>query len=199
MNIGIDEAGRGALAGPLVVAGVSISLEQESILVNTGLSVRDSKVLSEIQREKIFQYLCDNNIYFVTEIISTEDINANGIGWANYEGIKRVCQKGCVRKPTPLLQAIVDGRFPLHKIQVKGMDIQCIVDADATIFPVILAGIVAKVTRDRIMNQLHRDWNHFGWDKNKGYGTAFHIQSLREYPQTPYHRQQFVATALSHR
>lgn len=209
MYIGVDEAGRGALAGPLVVAGVYVSPEQESLFVKSGLPIRDSKVLSEIQRERVFQYMCEHNIYYVTHSISIEEINMKGIAWANYEGIKQVVfsavqnesfgKVGPFPKVRPLkgeCSVIVDGRFPIHKIAVPGIDITCVVDADATIFPVILAGIVAKVTRDRIMKQLHLEYSQFGWDTNKGYGTAFHIQSLREFSQSPHHRVQFVQTAL---
>lgn len=184
MNIlGVDEAGRGAFAGPLVVASICADPE---VFKDTKLKIRDSKTLSEKQRELVYESVCNKKLLFHTVCITVEDINAQGIGWANTEGIKKVIPYSCPHK------VIVDGYFPQEKIALQGIDIQCVVDADATIFPVILAGIIAKVTRDRIMKTLHADFAHYGWEHNKGYGTKMHLEAIRTYGICPHHRKQFI-------
>lgn len=187
--LGVDEAGRGSFAGPLVVAGVCIDEQMEHYLLKEQIIIRDSKTMSEIQREKTFQVLHHLTIPTFVSIISVEDINTYGIGWANYEGIKRV-QGQALHKP--IKEIVVDGRFPLAKIAVPGLTIRCQVDADATEAPVMLAGIVAKVTRDRIMKQLHQEYPVYEWEKNKGYGTFVHRNMIKEYGLCVYHRVAFI-------
>jgi ribonuclease HII len=195
MNIlGVDEAGRGCLAGPLVIASVHVNPKQQRLLCAQHIPIRDSKLLSEGQRERVYEYLEQDNVFFCTYSIDIDAINTHGIGWANYEGIKHVIQSSIQDKHES--EIVVDGRFPLEKIAVQGVRIRCQVDADATIFPVILAGIVAKVTRDRYMNMLHRAFPHYYWNENKGYGTKKHIKALREHGISPHHRTLFINTAL---
>lgn len=187
--LGVDEAGRGSFAGPLVVAGVCIDEQMEHYLLKEQIIIRDSKTMSEIQREKTFQVLHHLTIPTFVSIISVEDINTYGIGWANYEGIKRV-QGLALHKP--IKETVVDGKFPLAKIAVPGLTIRCQVNADATEVPVMLAGIVAKVTRDRIMKQLHQEYPVYEWEKNKGYGTFVHRNMIKEYGLCVYHRVAFI-------
>lgn len=193
--IGIDEAGRGAFAGPLVAAGVYITASQKKRLLSGVVAIRDSKTLSFVQREAVFQVIGSLGIRYVTSVIPIVDINLHGIGWANYQAIKDVIQQFQVSIKEGSLtttEVIVDGKFPLDKIAVAGMTVTCQVDADATVLPVILAGIVAKVTRDRIMQKLHAEFPEFEWGKNKGYGTALHREKIACYGITEHHRTDFI-------
>ncbi len=192
---GIDEAGRGAFAGPIMMACVTIADVSEITAQLASLPVRDSKTLSELQREKVYDAICKLNIPFDIECINVPEINLRGIGWANIEGIRSLIQRS-LNVSTGVPHFIVDGYFPAKKIAVPGADIVCQVDADATELPVILAGIVAKVSRDRIMKQLHKEFIVYGWERNKGYGTREHREAIRKHGMCIYHREQFVATSL---
>jgi len=201
--IGIDEAGRGAFAGPFVAASVYIPDAQGMKEKLGSLPIRDSKTLSERQRERVFEAMCEFGISFETISISVPEINRRGIGWANTSGIRTLIKRAfspqvmwsCSTLP---VEVIVDGYFPQKKIAVKDIPVRCQVDADATVFSVILAGIVAKVTRDRIMKTLHEEYAMYGWERNKGYGTREHIEAIKRCGMCPYHREQFVKTALDH-
>lgn len=195
--LGIDEAGRGPLAGPLVVAGVYLSSIHHTAIRQASIPIRDSKTLSEKQREDVFGYIESSRIIYRTFCIDVPQIDDKGIGRANTEAIKQVINN----VPIPdrnILQVVVDGYFPPEKIAVEGVSITTQVDADATVLPVILAGIVAKVTRDRIMKQIHEEFPVYNWTRNKGYGTKEHIQAIIDNGSSPYHRTMFVETALKH-
>lgn len=196
--LGIDEAGRGPLAGPLVVAGVYLNTIHHTAIRQASIPIRDSKTLSEKQREDVFGYIESSGIIYRTFCIDVPQIDEKGIGWANTEAIKQVINN----VPIPdrnILQVVVDGYFPHEKIAVDGFSISTQVDADATVLPVILAGIVAKVTRDRIMKQIHEEFPVYNWVKNKGYGTKEHMQAIIEHGSTIHHRKVFVETALLHK
>ena len=199
---GIDEVGRGAFAGPLVAASVYVTEAQKAKLKRKKLVIRDSKTLSELQRETVYEEILDLGVIFSLQQVDIEDINQHGIGWANTTAIRALMEKN--KGPTqsdgvgPLtLHYVVDGRFPMRQIEVKGIDVQCIVDADATIFPVILAGIVAKVTRDRMMKKLHSEFEVYKWNENKGYGTKYHLEAIRLHGISPHHRIAFLQTAFA--
>ncbi len=184
---GLDEAGRGALAGPLVAAAIVCSPH----IVSGSLKIKDSKLLTAKERNKIYRWIIKNKISFTTEIISTRQINNRGIGWANKEIFKRLIKKIDARK------YFVDGNLKI-KVKDKGDRVKSVVDADATILPCILAGIVAKVTRDKMMTDLGqlKKFRKYQWKINKGYGTKTHIMMLKDHGATRYHRSVFVTTAL---
>lgn len=189
---GIDEAGRGALAGPIVAAAVILNKENLQKIIKSPLKFRDSKLLTKRSREKIFKYLIKNKIPFQTEVISARRINNRGIGRANRECIKELVRKISAD------EYIIDGKLKLGRIKGKTNKIICVIDADATILSVILAGIVAKVTRDKLMSELHQSFSKYNWDTNCGYGTKFHIKAILKYGTTPNHRNIYVASALRH-
>lgn len=195
--LGIDEAGRGPLAGPMVVAGVYLTNEQEKQIEHVSFPFRDSKTLSEKQREQVFQYIQSLEIAYRTVVLDVPIIDQIGIGLANTEGIKQVITNFPLRERN-IQKVLVDGYFPLDKIAVSGVSVATQVDADATVLPVIVAGIVAKVTRDRIMNNIHEEFPKYHWIKNKGYGTKEHIKAIIDNGSTPYHRTMFVETVLKH-
>ncbi len=187
---GLDEAGRGALAGPLVAAAVILKESVNTITSKAGAPLRDSKTLSKRQRESIYEVLINSHSTVISTNISAELINAKGIGWANKEIFRMLIRQ------VPATEYIVDGNLSLAPMpSIKGT-VRCLVDADATEAAVICAGIVAKVTRDRIMQKLHLKHPFFGWEHNAGYGTREHIAMILEHGSTPEHRTLFVNTAV---
>jgi ribonuclease HII len=181
---GLDEAGRGPLAGPLVAAAVV--LNEKFRMYNVKLN--DSKRLSKRQREKLYKAIIESGSVVKTEIITARQINNRGIGWANVEIFKRLIKSINANK------FIVDGNL---KIYIKNKNIVSMVRADAKIKCVMAASIIAKVTRDRMMEDLHKEHPEYGWNKNMGYGTKLHIEAIKRYGEVKYHRSVFVTTVLS--
>jgi ribonuclease HII len=186
---GLDEAGRGALAGPLVAAAVILKCSRNKISRRSGFSLRDGKMLTAKQRRTIYTVLKRLKTSVAVEIISARSINNHGIGWANREIFRRLIKK------IEADRYIVDGTIKIGRIAGK-KHVQSIVDADATIPEVICAGIVAKVERDQLMRKLHRQFPKYGWHRNAGYGTKKHIAAIELYAMTRYHRAVFVTTAM---
>lgn len=182
---GLDEAGRGAFAGPLVLAAV-VFKKDFVFPQNATLVIRDSKKLSKIQREKAFEFIKGEALFVDIEIISSDDINNKGIQWANISGFENLIRR------TEADEYIVDGRWRFDNLGLKKEKVRCVIDADANIPSAIAAGIVAKVTRDRLMNNLHAAHPNYGWEHNAGYGTREHIEVLKIKGTTPYHRLKFV-------
>jgi ribonuclease HII len=187
---GLDEAGRGALAGPLVAAAIILPCSRATITRRAGFPLRDGKCLNPGQRNKVYTILNNLQADIYIEIISARSINNHGIGWANREIFRRLIKK------VEAGRYIVDGNLRLGRIEGKTEKIFSVVDADATIPEVICAGIVAKVMRDRTMQNLHKEFPQFGWNRNAGYGTSRHIKAIRETHVNRYHRVIFVTTAL---
>lgn len=184
----MDEVGRGPLAGPLVATGVA--LNHKSQIPN----LKDSKKLSRTQREVIYEKIIESGAIIKTEIITARQINNKGIGWANKEIFKRLIKKIEADK------YIVDGPTSLlgkwgASLGVK-RNVKCVIKADATRKCVMAASIVAKVTRDRIMRELHKEYPNYGWEINMGYGTHEHVEAIRQYGIVRYHRDVFVTTVM---
>ena len=189
---GLDEAGRGAWAGPLVAAAVVLKCSVAKISRLAQTKIKDGKLLRPQQRQKIYQALKQAKAELVVEAISVRSINNHGIGWANREIFRRLIRKVVAD------EYIVDGNLKIGRINSKTQRIKSIVDADATIPEVILAGIVAKVERDKIMRHLHSQFPGYKWFNNKGYGTKQHLRAIENSSDTYHHRHVFVATALRH-
>lgn len=191
ITCGIDEAGRGALAGPLVAAAVILPCPMETIAAYARVkTIKDGKLLKPKQRVAIYKALIKLKAIIAIHIVTEKHINTRGIGWANKEAMRKLVQT---------LEAdryILDGKLKIGKILGKTNRIQSIVDADATIAEVMLAGIVAKVTRDTEMRKLHKKHPQYRWWTNKGYGTRDHIEALRTHGSVIHHRTMFVETAL---
>ena len=187
---GIDEAGRGALAGSLVAAAV---IHPASSAINKKVRImhlKDGKLLSPVKRKQIVSRIKSLGLQIVIEEVSTLQINHHGIGWANKEIIRRLIRR------IEADEYIVDGNMKLGRVRKKTQRIKSIVDADATIPAVIMAGIVAKVHRDATMKTLHKQFPKYKWNKNSGYGTKKHILAIKKYGTTRFHRGVFVTTAL---
>ncbi len=182
---GVDEAGRGPWAGP-VVAAAAIFLDPPSLPSFFLDSIQDSKKLSKIKREILFHKLMDlQDFHYGLGISSVEEIDQFNILKATFLAMERAVHV-LPQKPEVLL---IDGKpipsfkeiraFPL----VRGDDISLSIAA---------ASIFAKVTRDKIMEELASEYPSYGWEKNAGYGTAEHQEALKNYGVTPHHRKSFA-------
>lgn len=186
---GIDEAGRGPLAGPVVVA--CVVMPKDSMIEG----VNDSKKVSEKKREKLYEQITEEALGYGVGIISQEEIDRINILNATKEGLTAAIkemekdlqekQRG-FEKPEIIL---VDA---LTKIDTDHIPYKSIIKGDAKSYSIAAASIVAKVTRDRIMRAWDEVYPMYGFEKHKGYGTAAHIAAIKEYGLCPLHRRSFV-------
>lgn len=176
---GIDEAGRGPLAGPVVVAAVI--MPKDSMIEG----INDSKKVSEKKREKLYEQIIEEAISYEVAIIDQKEIDAVNILNATKEGLTKAVQ-GLKVKPQKIL---VDA---LQKIDTCGVPYVSIVKGDAKCYSIAAASILAKVTRDRIMRQWDEVYPQYGFAKHKGYGTKAHIEAIQQYGLCPLHRLSFV-------
>ncbi len=184
---GLDECGRGAFAGPLVAAAVIINHDLETFPSLLPAPLRDSKKLTEIQRDKIFAVRAKLPISYKIEEISVADINERGMGWANKEIFERLVGKMKAKV------YMIDGN-----LRFANLNIQSLVKGDDKCYPVMLASILAKVYRDKLLKKMHCDYPAYLWDKNSGYGTKEHLNTIREIGTTTFHRSKYVETYLTH-
>ena len=181
---GIDEVGRGPLAGPVVVAGV---IMPENSMIE---GVNDSKKVSEAKREKLYDLIIEEAISYSVAIIGQDVIDEKNILNATKQGVTEVVE-GLEIKPDLI---IVDA---LTHINTKGIPYESIIKGDAKCYNIAAASILAKVTRDRIMRQWDEVYPQYGFIKHKGYGTAKHIEAIKEYGLTPIHRRSFTSHFVS--
>lgn len=176
---GVDEAGRGPWAGPVVAACVSADREQRDFL-NALKGIKDSKQLSAAKRDVLFTAICQNlDVYF--SVISPGEIDQTDILSAALLGMRKAVNQ-C--RPAPEL-VLVDGRQ-----LIKGIvhNQEAIVKGDQLVRIISAASIAAKVIRDRIMTAFHPLFPEYGFDRHKGYGTKQHLESLRKHGPCPIHR-----------
>ena len=176
---GIDEAGRGPLAGPVVVA--SAIMPEESMIEG----VNDSKKVSEKKRELLYEKIIEEAISYSVAIISEKEIDKVNILNATKEGLTQTLV-GLKTKPDLIL---VDA---LDKIDTLGISFKPIIKGDALVYSISCASIIAKVTRDRIMRQMDEIYPEYGFAGHKGYGTAKHIQAIKENGLCDIHRKSFT-------
>lgn len=181
---GIDEAGRGPLAGPVVVAAAI--MPRYSMIEG----VNDSKKVSEKKREKLYDLITDEAIAYGVGIIDQKEIDRINILNATKEGLTMAVKE---LNPKPDL-IIVDA---LSKIDTEGIPYKSIIKGDAKCYSIACASIIAKVTRDRIMRQWDEVYPQYGFIKHKGYGTAAHISAIKEYGLCPLHRLSFVKNIVN--
>ena len=176
---GIDEAGRGPLAGPVVVAGVI--MPKDSMIEG----INDSKKVSEKKREKLYDLIIEEAISYSVAIIGQDVIDDINILNATKEGVTKVVD-GLDVKPNLI---IIDA---LNHINTRGIPYEPIIKGDAKCYNIAAASILAKVTRDRIMREWDQVYPQYGFVQHKGYGTAKHIQAIKDYGLTPIHRRSFT-------
>lgn len=175
---GIDEAGRGPLAGPVVAGAVILPGDCEILWLN------DSKQLSEKKREALYEEIMEKAIAAEVGIVGPERIDEINILQATYEAMRQAIGKLKVRPQILLNDAVTipDMEIPQEPI-IKG---------DAKSLSIAAASVIAKVTRDRIMKEYDRMMPEYGFAGHKGYGSSAHIRAIREYGPSPIHRRTFL-------
>lgn len=188
---GLDEVGRGALAGPLVAAAVILPEDFAGRLGPLARFLRDSKTVPARRREEVAAVIHAEALAVEVVEIPVAEINARGIGWANGEAFRRLIAALWAD------DYVVDGRVRPPAPPERAARVRCLIQADARVPAVSAASLVAKVRRDALMRTLHVTYPAYAWDRNAGYGTAAHLAALREHGPCPHHRTAFVATVMS--
>lgn len=179
---GVDEAGRGPLAGPVCAAAVILP---EGVIID---GVNDSKKLSEKKRESLFEVIKSTAVSYCIAYSSVEEIEEINILNATMLAMKRAVEGLSVKAD----YAMIDG----NKIPDLSIDAECIVKGDARSMSIACASILAKVSRDRLLYEYAKEYPQYGFDKHKGYGTAMHRDAIRQYGPCPYHRISFLGNIL---
>lgn len=179
MLCGIDEAGRGPLAGPLVVAGVV--LKEEIVGLN------DSKVLSEKKREALFSQIKEKSNYHIV-FTSAKTIDELGLS---------ACLKKSIIEIMNTLEKNCDEFLMDGNTTFAIQNLNCKIKADATVPQVSAASILAKVSRDRYMYQISSKYSNYNFDKHKGYGTKAHVEAIKKFGRSDEHRITFKLKALN--
>jgi ribonuclease HII len=174
---GVDEAGRGPLAGPVVAAAVILP---KGLLID---GVNDSKVLSAKQREALFHEIYAKALAVGVGIVGHEVIDRINIYQASILAMRKAVEK------LPIVPSMVlaDGNSFKHET----WRYQNIVDGDAKSVTIAAASVIAKVTRDSLMIEYHEQYPQYGFDRHKGYGTKLHMEALRQHGMCPIHRRSF--------
>jgi ribonuclease HII len=180
---GVDEAGRGPWAGPVVAAAVFFDDESK---IPAGIN--DSKKLSKKKREAIFDLLTKNAKYGVG-IVGAEEIDSLNILAATKLAMQKALDNLAANFNIVPQVILVDGN---QKIIYKNTEIITVVQGDSKSLSIAAASIIAKVTRDNIMEKLHAEFPQYNWAKNSGYGTADHIKALAENGITEHHRKSYA-------
>jgi len=193
--IGIDEVGRGPLAGPVVVAALALPKNLKYGIRNTGMRLRDSKKLSVTQREKWFKLIKQKNIPYALARVSPKVIDRINISRAANLAAVKAFKRLITNYKVANYKIFLDGGLYLNKISNFGFQIQnskTVVKGDELIPAISLASIVAKVTRDRYMVKLSKKYPYYWFKENKGYGTKKHIAAIKKYGLSDIHRLTFV-------
>ena len=175
---GVDEAGRGPLAGPVCAAAVILPQNCEIQGLN------DSKKLTEKKREALFDLICAAAVSYGIAFATVEEIEEYNILGATFMAMNRAIAK---LDPAPEL-ALIDGN------RSAGIEIpsRCVVGGDGKCADIAAASVLAKVTRDRYMRQMAELYPQYGFEKHKGYGTKAHYEAIRAYGPSPIHRPSFL-------
>ena len=173
---GMDEVGRGPLAGNVVTACVVIPDDPVILWID------DSKKLSESRREKVFDEIAEHALYIGIGEVSPEEIDRINILQATKQAMRAAAAQ------VPADDFLIDA---VTNLGLKGKEIP-IIRGDATSYSIAAASIIAKVTRDRQMAEADRLWPEYGFARNKGYGTKEHIEALKKYGPCPIHRKSFI-------
>lgn len=181
---GVDEVGRGCLAGPVYASAVILPKNFTSEII------KDSKKLSEKKRLLAFDEIKENALYWSFGYVTPKEIDDINIQNATHLAMhKAVNSLGVI--PEHLL---IDGNTFENYKQVPHT---CVIKGDNKFLPIAAASIVAKVIRDKYMTEIHDNYPHYKWDSNKGYGSKYHIDSILSKGTTPHHRNTFLRKILS--
>ena len=180
---GIDEAGRGPLAGPVVIA--SVIMPADSMLEG----VNDSKKVSEKKKEALYEKIIEEAISYGVAIIGQDEIDEINILNATKKGLTMSLKELTVKPDLILVDA-------LEHIDTMGIPYESIIKGDAKCYSISCASIIAKVTRDRIMREWDKVYPKYNFAQHKGYGTAKHIEAIKKYGLCPIHRRSFTKNII---
>ncbi len=179
---GIDEAGRGPIAGPVVAAAV---IFDKKVSIK---GVNDSKKLSAKTREELFYKIIESAVSFGVGIIDHEEIDRINILQATLKAMKTASEK---LSPKPDL-ILIDGNKSFH----SEIPTKTIIKGDSKSFAIAAASIIAKVTRDKLMNEAAKYFPGYSWETNKGYATKAHVAAVKQLGVTVFHRKTFLGKIL---
>jgi ribonuclease HII len=180
---GVDEVGRGPLAGPIVGAAVVLNykiLNDEELL----LGIKDSKKLSAAKREELSEVIKKKALYYHIFSMDSEQIDEKGIAFCNNEVLKQACLKLPI---TP--QLVLSDGYPIRNYEGNN---KYVIKGDSKSASIACASIIAKVYRDAVMRDYAEKYPQYGFDSNVGYGTKEHVDSILEFGITPIHRRSFL-------
>lgn len=181
---GIDEAGRGPLAGPVVAAAVILAPGTQLPGVN------DSKKLTEKKREELFDYVRENAVAYGIGTADEREIDEINILQATYLAMTRAVQNLNVKAD----YALIDGNRIPPQLDIPA---EYVIKGDGKVLSIAAASILAKVTRDRYMREMAKQYPEYGFEKHKGYGTKAHYQAIAEHGICPLHRRTFLKKVLN--
>ncbi len=191
--IGIDEVGRGSLAGPVIVAAILFNKKKLKELnrrfKNLKIELRDSKKLNCLQRQKIYDIIKKSSVIFSVSSSSHKFINKRNINNAIFSAAKRALKKIIEKNQAKNYKVIIDGNLKIPNLEICQ---ETVIKGDEKLFSIACASIVAKVIRDRIMIRLSNKYPEYYFFKNKGYGTKDHIEILKNKGYCEIHRQNFL-------
>lgn len=186
IEIGLDEAGRGALSGPVTVSACIMPFDFQHPLI------KDSKLLNEKQRKDAREIVLENALAYHVEHIYPDEIESTNILRATLRGMNQCLLE--VNKIYPFDFILVDGD-QFHGFE--GIPFETIVGGDNKYTSIAAASILAKTSRDMLMKQLDEETPGYGWNSNKGYGTKQHITAIKEIGATKHHRESFISHLLT--
>lgn len=178
--LGMDEAGRGPLAGPLTVAGVIFPAGYENP------DIYDSKAVSEKKRERLYDMIMEDALWFEIREVSEEDIDRYNIYRADQMAMDAMARESEA-------EVILTDAMPL---EIDGKTVISLVKGDQKSISIAAASILAKVTRDRLMKEYDKLYPQYGFASNKGYPTKAHLEAIEKYGITPIHRKSFGPVAF---
>lgn len=190
VEVGMDESNCGSMVGSLVVAGVILPNECPfEECQHYWDMINDSKKLSQKKRNMLFEFITEIAIDYSIIQVSSQDIDIDNIWYSRVNGFHSVIDE-LVIKPTHI---IVDGTAfkPYYDDDGKVIPYKCINKGDTKYKSIACASILAKVSHDRAIGKLHEEYPQYNWIKNKGYGTVEHMNAIRQYGITPYHRKTY--------
>jgi len=181
---GIDEAGRGPLAGPVCVAIVIMPLDEDNIIEG----INDSKKISEKKRDKLYDEIINRAISYHIELVDKDTIDAINILNATKVGMLTCINSIEVKPDVVLIDAV--------KLDTD-VETESIIKGDALSYSIACASILAKVTRDRYMLEIDAKYPEYNFKKHKGYGTKEHIENLKKYGKCDIHRETFIKNFIN--
>ncbi len=199
--IGIDEVGRGALAGPLVVAGVCFPPKIIKTRSRERFLINDSKKITPLKREKLAIWIKKNCLFYSIVKVSHQTIDQHGISFAFQKGIKEVLKKIIKKTKREKFVVLVDGYLPKRNINLKIenrlVNQKGIIKGDSVCFSIAASSIIAKVYRDQLMKKLNHRYPAYRWDNNKGYGTKEHREAIKKNGISYVHRKSYLKRLTS--